>query len=390
MTTATPPLAPGSSGYVASGGFPTRRGRGARANGLGFAIRAAVHESRWLLIAVAAQLVASAIICVLARRPMLAGPLDAYGTFFWAASVFVTMALAAEMFRRRLTQPATLTRREAYTRAWVALRRELITPEYVATVALTLVIAPLCISAFSAAKQAIPVLHPFTWDAYLSDMGSHLDGGRPLWQRLQPLLGTPEITASLDWFYHRAWTALLIATFVWTALLRASHLRRRYLLAFVLLFLVVGNLFALALASAGPAYYDFVTAAPRDPYANLLAYLRSVDAHTPLLSVRGEQTLWYAYRHHIEAFGLGVSAMPSMHVASAVLVASFGFALSRLLGLVLTIVALCTFAASVSLGWHYAADGYVGAAIALGVWWIAGRLTRSGTPSTSSSLLPGT
>jgi hypothetical protein len=294
------------------------------------------------------------------------------------------------VFRRRLDQPAALPRLQAYARAWAALHRELITREYVATVALTFLVTPLCISAFSAAKQAIPVLHPFTWDASLSQIGSRLDGGMPLWRRLQPVLGTPEVTTSLDWFYHRAWAALLMAAFVWATLLRPSHVRRRFLFAFALLFLVVGNLFALALASAGPAYYDFVTAGVSDPYAGLLAYLRSVDAHTPLLALRGEQSLWYAYQHHVEAFGLGVSAMPSIHVAAAVLTALFGYAFSRVLGFALTLVALFTFAGSIELGWHYALDGYVGAAVALGVWWVAGRLTLRGVGSSDSRRVAGT
>jgi membrane-associated phospholipid phosphatase len=65
-----------------------------------------------------------------------------------------------------------------------------------------------------------------------------------------------------------------------------------------------------------------------------------------------------------------------MHVASAALMALFGYSYSRRLGVLLTAVAVCTFAASVSLGWHYALDGYVGAAIACLIWWIAGLLNR--------------
>jgi hypothetical protein len=252
----------------------------------------------------------------------------------------------------------------------------LFSPEYVAVVAITFLTAPMAISAFSAAKQAIPILHPFSWDATLSAWGTRWDGGHPLWQRLQPFLGKPEITTTLDWFYHRAWTALLLAAFVWTAVSRPSALRRRFLVAFALLFLVVGTVMALALASAGPAYYRFVSPGS-DPYSGLFAYLRSVDARSPLLSLRGEGALWYAYRNHVEAFGLGVSAMPSMHVASAVLMALFGYSLSRMLGLLLTAVAVCTFAASVALGWHYTLDGYVGAAIACLVWWIAGLANHS-------------
>ena len=93
-------------------------------------------------------------------------------------------------------------------------------------------------------------------------------------------------------------------------------------------------------------------------------------------SVRGRNALWYAYEHRVEAFGLGVSARPSMEVASAVLAALFGFAFARLLGLALTVVALFTFAASIVLGWHYALDGYVGALIACAIWWLAGVVKR--------------
>ena len=331
----------------------------------------ALRESRSFLAVVVAQVIASAIICGAAGRPILAGPLDAYLTFLSAGLVFGAMAFVGTMFHRRLLQPDSAPIAAAYRRAWVELRAELISQEYVALVAITFLTAPLALSAFSAAKQAIPVLHPFTWDAYLSAWGTRLEGGHPLWQRLQPVLGKPKITMSLDWFYHRAWTALLLAAFVWTALSRPSPLRRRFLFAFALLFLVVGTVMALALASAGPAYYGMLVTGGADPYAALVQYLRSVNAQSPLLSLRGEDVLWYDYRHHVEAFGLGVSAMPSMHVASATLISLFGWAYSRMLGVVLTVVAACTFAASILLGWHYAIDGYVGAALAGLIWWAA-------------------
>jgi hypothetical protein len=344
---------------------------------VGRPIETALRESRGFLAVVVAQVVASTIICTAAGRPILAGPLDAFTTFLAAAGVFGAMAFAAELFRRRLLQPSGLPLSTAYRRAFRDMRDELLTPEYVAVVGITFFATPIAFSAFSAAKQAIPVLHPFTWDGYLSALGSRLNGGHPLWQLLQPVLGKPEITTSLDWFYHRAWTALLLAVFVWTAVSRPSALRRRFLFSYALVFLIVGTLMALALASAGPPYYRFVSPGGPDPYAELFAYLRSVDARSPLLSLRGEAALWYAYRHRVEALGFGVSAMPSVHVASATLIALFGFRFSRLLGVGLTLVAICTFLASVSLGWHYSFDGYVGAAIACLIWWLAGRLNRA-------------
>ncbi len=72
-----------------------------------------------------------------------------------------------------------------------------------------------------------------------------------------------------------------------------------------------------------------------------------------------------------------ISAFPSMHVASTTLMAILGFALSRWVGLALTAFAVCIMIGSVLLGWHYAVDGYVGAAIAVLCWKLSGWLIRS-------------
>jgi hypothetical protein len=192
----------------------------------------------------------------------------------------------------------------------------------------------------------------------------------------------------MDWFYHRFWVVLLLCAFAWGALSPPSPLRRQYLFAFVLVFLVIGTIGALALSSAGPAYYARVVGTGVDPYRPLLEYLRSVNERAGLMSVRGQSGLWYAYTHDIEALGFGVSAMPSVHVASATLVALFGFALARPIGVLLGLIAICTFVASVALAWHYALDGYVGAILAWCIWWFAGRITIA-HPLRESSPLRG-
>jgi hypothetical protein len=336
----------------------------------------AIRESRSFLVAVATQVIASAIICGAARRPIFAGPADAYQTFFAAGAVFGPMVFAIVLFRHRQIIGDGLPQSQAYRLAWQALRSNTLTASYVANVAIVFAAAPIALSAFSAAKQAIPLIKPFSWDARIAALGAAMHGGAHLWSLLQPALAHPRITVAMDWFYHRFWSAALLGAFVFGTLLRPSQLRRQYLLSIVLLFLVVGTVAALAFASAGPAYYAQVVRASSNPYGPLLEYLRSVNDHNVLLSVRGEGVLWFAYTHRIEGFGYGVSAMPSVHVASATLTALFGFALSRVLGIVLSLVAAGTLVASVTLGWHYSLDGYVGAALAGVIWWFAGRVTR--------------
>jgi membrane-associated phospholipid phosphatase len=100
-----------------------------------------------------------------------------------------------------------------------------------------------------------------------------------------------------------------------------------------------------------------------------------VAQHVANTDVAPRAGLWYAYTHNVEALGFEVSAMPSVHVASATLLALFGFAIARPIGVLLGLIAICTFVASVALGWHYALDGYVGAILACVIWWFAGRIT---------------
>ena len=195
----------------------------------------------------------------------------------------------------------------------------------------------------------------------------------PLWQRLQPVLGKPEITTALDSFYHRAWIPLLIAAFVGPRSATIAATGDSFFMRLAVL--GRGERHGLALASAGPPYYDFVSQGAPSVLGPLvvppigrrsLAVALGARRGCPLVRVPDR----------VEAFGFGVSAMPSVHVAAAVLMSFLGFAFSRWLGVLLSIFAVCTFVASVELGWHYALDGYVGALIACAIWWLAGQVAR--------------
>jgi membrane-associated phospholipid phosphatase len=92
-------------------------------------------------------------------------------------------------------------------------------------------------------------------------------------------------------------------------------------------------------------------------------------------ALRIQEVLWQTYVNGSGSIG-GISAMPSLHVASSVLLALYGFRVSRAHGWCLTAFALMIFLGSIHLGWHYAVDGYLGAAVAFGSWAIAIRLQQ--------------
>jgi membrane-associated phospholipid phosphatase len=71
----------------------------------------------------------------------------------------------------------------------------------------------------------------------------------------------------------------------------------------------------------------------------------------------------------------GISAMPSMHVGTSVLFAILGFSAGKKwLGYLMSAFAFLIFIGSIHLGWHYAIDGYAGAAIAVVCWWVSGKI----------------
>ena len=103
-----------------------------------------------------------------------------------------------------------------------------------------------------------------------------------------------------------------------------------------------------------------------------------VDGQTTL--TRGVQArLWESFLGNDAIPYSGISAMPSLHVAIAVFVLLVARSAPKWLSLPFLAYVVLIMMGSVHLGWHYAIDGYVGAALAVLCWWVAGRVIESGS-----------
>jgi membrane-associated phospholipid phosphatase len=225
---------------------------------------------------------------------------------------------------------------------------------------------------FTVIKTSIPHFAPFSWDITFEQWDRWLHGGVAPWQTLQPLLGTPSITHALDWLYD-LWFYILSLIWAWQAFsLRDQTLRRQFFFTVLLGWILIGNVMAMLLSSAGPCFFGRITGLP-DPYQPLMSYLAEAYRIYPFFAVEAQQILWDAYTFRELTVGAGISAMPSMHVALATLFALVCWRVRKWLGIVMTVYALIVMIASVHLGWHYAVDGYLGAAAMIAIWWIVGR-----------------
>lgn len=274
------------------------------------------------------------------------------------------------------------------TRYLIASLKESLTRERVLFALPVVLLLPVFASAFTFFKTTIPVIQPYAWDARLVEWDRMLHGGVHPWVLLQAFLGHPLVTGAINVLYN-LWFFVMYALLTLQAFaLKDQRLRMQFLLSFVVTWIVLGTLGAILFSSMGPCYFPGFEP-ESGPYAPLMAYLREAGEQVPVWALNVQQMLWDDYQASKTGIGSGISAMPSMHVATAVLLALFGWRHSRPAGIALTVYAILIMIGSVHLGWHYAVDGYVGAAGALAVWWLVGRFLVRGPATPAPGPHPG-
>lgn len=190
----------------------------------------------------------------------------------------------------------------------------------------------------------------------------------------------------LETLYLNSW--VFAATFFPVLLIAfdASRVRRRvFILLWLLCWIVLGNLLAVAFMSYGPIFADMFSGGDTGAHRDVLALLSQKEAGG-LLAVK--MHLWSAYSGSQNQLGSGISAFPSVHVGMATV---FGLYIARLardysgkwppaLGGAQALLwggraigGCCVgfyLVLSVYLGWHYALDGYASIAI-MGAFYLA-------------------
>lgn len=238
-----------------------------------------------------------------------------------------------------------------------------------------LAVAPAFFSAFTSLKSGLARLHPYTWDATIGGWDRALFG-QDAWRVLQPALGHPPVTFALSVLYS-GWHAAMLTIFGGLCFsLGRPVLRAQALLALVGCWALLGTWAATMLASVGPCFVGPLHVAAPDGFAPQAAYLQAANRQLPIWEFAEQSRLLSAAAAGKPALGSGISAMPSMHVAVAMLMMLVAWRFGRRAGIVGSVYFVIILLGSVHLGWHYAMDGLAGAAGAGLLWLAAGWVAR--------------
>lgn len=256
--------------------------------------------------------------------------------------------------------------------------RNLRTPWLFAGAIGPLVLFPLLLGAFGTLKVLLPLHVPFMYDTLFARIDRALFFGVDPWRISHALFGSPTATILLDRIYT-GWLALVPLTTVGFALVARRKDRARFILAMVLTWALLGVAGAWAGSSAGPIFLDLLAHPEAGRFAGLMDHLRAADAQagpSGLTALRWRAVLWQAYVDRDLSFGMGISAMPSMHNAITALYLFAAFRLGKWWGAAAAAYAAIIFLGSVHLAWHYMLDGIVSFGGVALIWLAVDRYLR--------------
>lgn len=239
-----------------------------------------------------------------------------------------------------------------------------------------LMLINICIANYTYLKQIIPDINPFTYDEVFYQWDKLIHGG------VSPWVISHDIFSSSYWTFffnlsYNIWFILIwgsVLYFMWYS--RNHKIRQAYLLSFFSSWFFIGGVLAILMSAAGPCFMHLLEPG-NVTYLPLMERLENQVESLWLLQIYGGETsqlqsyLWQAYSQRNSSLGAGISAMPSMHVSSSVLLALGAYQVNKKIGILLWCFAVVIMIASVHLGWHYAVDGYVALVVTVVIWKVA-------------------
>lgn len=236
-------------------------------------------------------------------------------------------------------------------------------------------------SAFTSMKQIIPGFNSFSWDKEFAALDNFLHFGIDPWRILHAPFTLPLIDKLYNLFTYalnvnyNAWLVAVFAALYWQLFDKSNPVvRMQFFFAFLLTWAINGILIATFFSSAGPCFLERLTGS--EYYAPLMDQLNAANEHFKIFAVSTQDMIWDAANKSKSMVGGGISAMPSIHVSTALLfwllARELGIKYQRLFMIFFVLIVV----GSVFLAWHYAVDGYLAILTTYALWQLSGWMAR--------------
>jgi hypothetical protein len=229
-------------------------------------------------------------------------------------------------------------------------------------------------ASYNAYKQMILVGHPFRYDGLFTQADRILFLGHDPWRVVHQLFPGTGAANLIDSLYH-GWYAPMSLGVILCAWMPGStwRLRTQYLLTYLGVWIGMGCFIATAFPAAGPVFVPLLID-PHSGFAELTSTLKAMQPTIEMRALALQGGLMESYGTHQLAVGAGISALPSVHNALAMLFTLAAFRLNKVAGWIMAAYAAFIWLGSIFLGWHYAIDGIVSLLLILPLWHFAGRV----------------
>lgn len=304
-----------------------------------------MKERNWLIPAICLTVLSAALpFMLVASRAQFLPALDLLPYWMLAAAAMALAYSLGPLFRMmRGGVERPIARIAEYVRGdW---RR-------IAFIFASMLIAGVNMIAFMAVKPLLNYVVPFWADPLLANADRILFLGTDPWRFL-----TWMNSSATSIFYHRGWFALMILALLLVLVQPPSRERSAMLTTYFLLWSVAGPLVHCLLPAAGPVFFDelgyggrFTGLAPPEETRQAASYL------------------WAQYSIRGFGGGAGISAMPSLHIATTAWIVMAVWVFARRWTAPIAGSAVLIFLLSISLSWHYAVDGIAGALLTVAIY----------------------
>jgi hypothetical protein len=231
------------------------------------------------------------------------------------------------------------------------------------------IIFPIFLAGYTWAKCSIPFAVGYRWEHFWAD-ADRMFLGRDAWALAHSVM-PDSLATTWTFFYSVIWGFALVLSGALIATFASRRFTAIFYTALMLSWLIGGIGMAYLMSAAGPVFAHL-----SDP--DLAA--RFLPLRAELARILGDNDLVVRSQRYLEEFGNtkialkggGISAMPSMHIATAttLIIAARG---TKWLPLAILFLGM-TFFGSIYLGYHYAMDAPVAALVAICCWLLARRI----------------